>query len=55
MAPATPAAIHWLTPGSPTYMLLKVGAIAGLILLRVEMARRARARQREEPPAHTDG
>ena len=35
-------------------MLLKVGAIAGLILLRVQMARRARARKGEEPPAPTD-
>jgi hypothetical protein len=35
-------------------MLLKVGAIGGLIALRLEMARRARARQREEPPASTD-
>ena len=35
-------------------MLLKVGAIAGLILLRVQMARRARARQRDEPPAPTN-
>ena len=35
-------------------MLLKVGAIGGLIALRLEMGRRARARQREEPPTPTD-
>ena len=54
VAPAAPAAIHWLTPGSPAYTLLKVGAIGGFIALRVAMARRARAQEREEPPAPTD-
>jgi hypothetical protein len=36
-------------------MLLKVGAIAGLIVLRLEMARRARVRRQvEKPPPPTD-
>jgi hypothetical protein len=48
-----PAALHVLTPGSPAYALAKVGAIGGLIALRVVMARRDRARrgQKAEPEA----
>jgi hypothetical protein len=56
VAPAAPAALHLLTPGSPAYALLKVGAIGGVIALRMAMARRARSEQeREEPPARRDG
>jgi hypothetical protein len=44
-----PAALHILTPGSPAYALAKVGAIGGLIALRVVMARRNRARHEDEP------
>jgi hypothetical protein len=42
VAPAAPAALHLLTPGSPAYALLKVGAIGGVIALRMAMARRRR-------------
>jgi hypothetical protein len=45
---AHPAALHILTPGSPAYALAKVGAIGGLIALRVVMARRDRARREHE-------
>jgi hypothetical protein len=45
---AHPAALHILTPGSPAYALAKVGAIGGLIALRVVMARRDRARREQE-------
>lgn len=50
---AHPAALHVLTPGSPAYALAKVGAIGGLIALRMVMARRDRARsgQEAEPEA----
>jgi hypothetical protein len=43
-----PAALHILTPGSPAYALAKIGAIGGLIALRVVMARRDRARREQE-------
>jgi hypothetical protein len=46
-----PAALHVLTPGSPAYALAKVGAIGGLVALRVVMARRERARREPEPEA----
>jgi hypothetical protein len=45
---AHPAALHILTPGSPAYALAKVGAIGGLIALRVVMARRDRSRREHE-------
>jgi hypothetical protein len=50
---AHPAALHILTPGSPAYALAKLGAIGGLIALRVVMARRDRARRgrQAEPEA----
>ena len=35
-----PAALHPLTPGSPAYAMLKVGAIGGLIGLRFALVRR---------------
>jgi hypothetical protein len=37
-----PAAIHPLTPGSPAYALLKVGAIGGIFALRLALTRRNR-------------
>jgi hypothetical protein len=40
------AAIHPLTPGSPAYAIAKVGAIGGLIALRVALSRRSK---RSEP------
>jgi hypothetical protein len=44
-----PASLHILTPGSPAYALAKVGAIGGLIALRVVMARRDRAKRERAP------
>ena len=37
-----PAAIHPLTPGSPAYAALKVGAIGSVIALRFALTRRNR-------------
>jgi hypothetical protein len=37
-----PAAIHPLTPGSPEYAMLKVGAIGSVVALRFALARRNR-------------
>jgi hypothetical protein len=42
VAPATPAALHLLTPGSPAYAMLKVGAIGGIFALRFALVRRNR-------------
>jgi hypothetical protein len=49
---ASQASIHLLTPGSPAYALAKVGAIGGLVALRIVLSRRDRARQ--ETPADTE-
>jgi hypothetical protein len=43
------AAIHPLTPGSPAYAIAKIGAVGGLIALRVAMSRRSK--RREDPAA----
>ena len=43
-----PAAIHPLTPGSPAYAMLKVGAIGSIVALRFALTRRNR--QQEAPP-----
>jgi hypothetical protein len=40
VAPAAPAALHLLTPGSPAYAMLKVGAIGGIFALRFALVRR---------------
>jgi hypothetical protein len=37
-----PAAIHPLTPGSPVYAALKVGAIGSVVALRFALTRRNR-------------
>jgi hypothetical protein len=37
---AQPAAVHLLTPGSPAYAALKVGAIGSIFALRFAMVRR---------------
>ena len=42
VAPAAPATLHLLTPGSPAYALLKVGAIGGIFALRFALVRRGR-------------
>ena len=44
VAPAAPAALHLLTPGSPAYAMLKVGAIGGLFALRFALVRRNKER-----------
>jgi hypothetical protein len=47
VAPAAPApaALHLLTPGSPAYAMLKVGAIGGIFALRFALVRRNRAKE----------
>jgi hypothetical protein len=41
VAPAAPAAaVHLLTPGSPAYAMLKIGAIGGVIALRFALVRK---------------
>jgi hypothetical protein len=40
VAPAAPAALHLLTPGSPAYAMLKVGAIGGIVALRFALFRK---------------
>ena len=37
---AQPAVVHLLTPGSPAYAALKVGAIGSIFALRFAMVRR---------------
>jgi hypothetical protein len=46
-----PAAIHPLTPGSPAYAALKVGALGSLVALRFALKRRNRAEQKDETAA----
>ena len=48
-----PAAIHPLTPGSPAYAALKVGAIGSIVALRFALTRRSRHQERAEAPEHT--
>ena len=40
---AQPAALHLLTPGSPAYAMLKVGAIGGIFALRFALVRRKKS------------
>jgi hypothetical protein len=48
-----PAAIHPLTPGSPAYAMLKVGALGSIVALRFALTRRKRDQDESapEPPA----
>jgi hypothetical protein len=46
------AAIHLPTPGSPAYALAKLGAVGGVIALKMALSRRAR---RQEEPAAEPG
>jgi hypothetical protein len=46
-----PAAIHPLTPGSPVYAALKVGAIGSVVALRFALTRRNREGHSDEPAA----
>ena len=38
-----PAVIHPLTPGSPAYAMLKIGAIGGVFALRFALVRRKKS------------
>jgi hypothetical protein len=49
---AQPAALHLLTPGSPAYAMLKIGAIGGLFALRFALVRRNRAKEQTGTEAH---
>ncbi|HEY7454953.1 MAG TPA: hypothetical protein VH683_10325 [Thermoleophilaceae bacterium] len=51
VAPAAPAALHLLTPGSPAYAMLKVGAIGSIFALRFALVRRNKEKRAEESPA----
>jgi len=48
---AQPAAVHLLTPGSPAYAALKVGAIGSIFALRFALVRRNRDKPAAEPEA----
>jgi hypothetical protein len=48
VAPVAPAALHPLTPGTPLYGMLKIGAVGALIGLRFVFARRSRAQEQVE-------
>jgi hypothetical protein len=49
VAPLPPAALHPLTPGSPLYAMLKIGAIGALVGLRFVLVRRNKSD--EDTPA----
>jgi hypothetical protein len=44
-----PAAIHPLTPGSPAYTALKVGALGSIVALRFALTRRNRGHDEVAP------
>jgi hypothetical protein len=48
---AHPAALHLLTPGSPAYAMLKVGAIGGIFALRFALMRRNKQTETAEAPS----
>lgn len=48
-----PAAIHPLTPGSPAYAMLKVGAIGSVVALRFALTRHNRRRDEPAPQQAT--
>ena len=47
---AQPAALHLLTPGSPAYAMLKIGAIGGIFALRFALVRRNKDRHKDASP-----
>jgi hypothetical protein len=49
---AQPAALHLLTPGSPAYAMLKIGAIGGIFALRFALVRKSRAKEEAAAQAH---
>jgi hypothetical protein len=50
VAPVSPAAIHPLTPGSPAYGALKIGAIGALVGLRFVLVRRNKSQDEGVEP-----
>jgi hypothetical protein len=51
LAPAAPAAVvHLLTPGSPAYAMLKIGAIGGVIALRFALVRKNKSGDQAAEP-----
>ena len=49
---AHPAALHLLTPGSPAYAMLKVGAIGSVFALRFALVRRNKAKEEHAEAEH---
>ena len=49
-----PAVIHPLTPGSPAYAALKVGALGSVVALRFALKRRDRGGHDDEPAAEPE-
>jgi hypothetical protein len=47
VAPLPAAALHPLTPGSPVYAMLKVGAIGSIVALRFVLGRRSKEQEAE--------
>jgi hypothetical protein len=47
---AHPAALHLLTPGSPAYAMLKVGAIGGIFALRFALVRKNKGQEEGNEP-----
>jgi hypothetical protein len=47
-----PAAFHPLTPGSPAYAMLKIGAIGSIVALRFALTRRSRHQDQAAPAEH---
>jgi hypothetical protein len=50
VAPVPAAALHPLTPGSPVYAMLKVGAIGSIVALRFVLGRRNKGHDGEAEP-----
>jgi hypothetical protein len=50
VAPVAPAALHPLTPGSPVYGALKIGAIGALVGLRFVLVRRHKSKDEAAEP-----
>ena len=50
-----PAVIHPLTPGSPAYAMLKIGAIGSVVALRFALVRRNRHQDGDAHEQAADG
>ena len=51
---AQPAAVHLLTPGSPAYAMLKIGAIGGIFALRFALVRRHKGQTEGAEPEQVE-